>query len=74
MQKTIDLHGYNLENAIMMIEREIGKIRLSGEENDILAITGRGIIRGELINYLKSHHINHHFQLGNDGAIVIHVE
>ena len=74
MAKEIDLHGYTLEDAIDFVEREIGKIRLSGEEKDLLVITGRGVIRIELIKYLSSHNINHRFQLGNDGAILIFVD
>ena len=52
--KTIDLHGFTLEDALILVEREIGKIRLRGVEDDLLVITGRGIIRIELMNYLKN--------------------
>ena len=74
MIKEIDLHGYTLEDAIDYVEREIGTIRLSGEEKDLLVITGRGVIRVELIKYLKKQDIFHQYQLGNDGAIIIHVD
>ena len=74
MVKTIDLHGYLLEDALIFIEREIGKIRLSGIESDLYVITGRGTIRIELIKYLKQHDIDHSFELGNDGAIIIRVD
>ena len=72
--KKIDLHGHKLEDAIILIEAEIGKIRLSGKENDLLVITGRGIIRKVLIQYLKDHEIDHNFEWGNDGAIHIRVD
>lgn len=74
MVKTIDLHGYKLEDAIIFVEREIGKIRLSGIESDLHVITGRGVIRVELIKYLEDHDIDHNFELGNDGAIIIRVD
>ena len=72
--KTIDLHGYTLEDALILVEREIGKIRLRGVEDDLLVITGRGIIRVELMNYLKNNNIDHNFEWGNDGAIHIRVD
>ena len=74
MVKTIDLHGYLLEDALIFVEREIGKIRLSGMESDLHVITGRGVIRIELLKYLKQHDIDHSFELGNDGAIIIRVD
>ena len=74
MIKTIDLHGYKLDDAIVLIEREIGIIRMRGIESDLHVITGRGIIRVELLNYLKKHDIDHSFELGNDGAIIIRVD
>tara|TARA_B100000886_G_C20397140_1_gene480874 strand:- start:1234 stop:1458 length:225 start_codon:yes stop_codon:yes gene_type:complete len=74
MYKTIDLHGYKLKDAIDLVEREIGRIRMRGNEEDLHIITGRGIIRIELMNYLKIHHIDHDYELGNDGAIIIRVE
>ena len=57
--KKIDLHGYTLEDAEELVEREIGKIRLRGVEDDLLVITGRGVIRVELIKYLKDNLIDH---------------
>ena len=72
--KKIDLHGFKLEDAIEHIESEIGKIRLSGKEDDLLVITGRGVIRNVLIQYLKDHDIDHNFEWGNDGAIHIRVD
>ena len=74
LRKEIDLHGYTLEDAMTAVEREIGLIRLTGVEEDLLVITGRGVIRIELIKYLKSHDIEFNFQVGNDGAIIIHVD
>ena len=53
MVKEIDLHGYTLEDALILVEREIGRIRLTGVENDLHIITGRGVIRIELLKYLK---------------------
>ena len=72
--KEIDLHGYTLEDALELVEREIGSIRLSGKEADLLIITGRGVIREELIKYLKVNDIDHNFKWGNDGAIFIRVD
>ena len=74
MIKKIDLHGYLLEDALTLVEREIGIIRMSGIESDLHIVTGRGVIRKELINYLKKHNIDHNFELGNDGAIMIRVD
>lgn len=74
MIKEIDLHGYSLEDAIILVEREIGRIRLSGVESDLHIITGRGVIRIELLKYLQHHDIDHSFELGNDGAIIIRVD
>ena len=74
MYLTIDLHGYKLEDAILLVEKEIGRIRMSGTEGDLHIITGRGVIRKELIKYLKAHKIDHDFELGNDGAIIIRVD
>ena len=72
--KTIDLHGYGLEDAMLLVEKEIGKIRLRGVEDDLLVITGRGVIRVKLLDYLKSNDIDHNFEWGNDGAIHIRVD
>lgn len=72
--KKIDLHGYTLEDALELVEREIGKIRLRGVEDDLLVITGRGVIRVELIKYLKDNLIDHNYEWGNDGAIHIRVD
>ena len=72
--KEIDLHGYTLEDALILVEKEIGSIRLAGIESDLLIITGRGVIRGELIKYLKANDIDHNFKWGNDGAIFIRVD
>ena len=72
--KEIDLHGYSLEDALELVEREIGSIRLTGKEADLLIITGRGIIRGELIRYLTKNDIDHNYKWGNDGAIFIRVD
>ena len=63
MIKVIDLHGYKLEEALILVEREIGRIRLSGLENDLHIITGRGVIRIALLKYLKKHDIDHDFEL-----------
>ena len=71
---TYDLHGYLLEDAINFVEKIIGEIRLSKMEKDVLIITGRGIIRKKLIEYLDLHKIEHRFELGNDGAIVISID
>lgn len=72
--KSYDLHGMPLEEAISYVESLIGKIRLKGVEEEIIVITGRGIIRKELIKYLDLHKIQHRFQLGNDGVIIIEVD
>tara|TARA_B100000925_G_C22009676_1_gene475616 strand:+ start:101 stop:322 length:222 start_codon:yes stop_codon:yes gene_type:complete len=72
--KTIDLHGYGLEDAMLLVEKEIGKIRLRGVEDDLLVITGRGVIRVKLLDYLQSNDIDHNFEWGNDGAIHIRVD
>lgn len=72
--KTIDLHGFTLEDALILVEREIGKIRLRGVEDDLLVITGRGVIRIELMKYLKNNNIDHNYEWGNDGAIHIRVD
>ena len=72
--KKIDLHGYKLEDAILFIESEIGKIRLLGKEDDLLVITGRGVIRKALIQYLKDNDIDHNYEWGNDGAIHIRID
>ncbi len=72
--KKIDLHGFKLEEALILIEKEIGKIRLSGVEDDLLVVTGRGVIRIELIKYLKENSIDHNYEWGNDGAIHIRVD
>ena len=72
--KTIDLHGFTLEEALLLVEREIGKIRLRGVEDDLLVITGRGVIRIELMKYLMNNNIDHNYEWGNDGAIHIRVD
>ena len=74
MVKEIDLHGFTLEKALILVEREIGRIRLRGVEEDLHIITGRGVIRIELLKYLKNNDIDHNFEPGNDGAIIIRVD
>jgi len=71
---TYDLHGYKLEDAIDYVENLIGKIRLSGNEEVIKIITGRGIIRNELRKYFDSQGIDHRFELGNDAVFIITVD
>ena len=74
MVKIIDLHGFKLEEAPpKLIEKEIGKIRLSGIPSDLHVITGRGVIRVELKKYLELNDIDHNYEWGND-AIIIRVE
>jgi dsDNA-specific endonuclease/ATPase MutS2 len=74
IMKKIDLHGYQLEEALIIVEKEIGKIRIKGIEDDLLVITGRGVIRIKLIEYLENNEIDHNFEWGNDGAIHIRVD
>ena len=71
---TIDLHGYLVEDAIEFIENEIGKIRLSGQEGCLKVITGHGKIQRELMYYLLDHGIEHMFEPGNKGAMIIVVD
>lgn len=71
---TIDLHGYLVEDAIEEIERAIGKIRLEGREEVIKVITGHGKIQKQLMFYLLDHGIEHIFEPGNMGAMIITVE
>lgn len=72
--KTYDLHGYKLEEAMQMVESLIGRIRLSGKEDDFKVITGRGVIREALLKYLKENDIDHDFELGNEAVLVIRIE
>ena len=74
MVKIIDLHGHKLEEGLELIEREIGRIRLSGIPSDLHVITGRGVIRVELKKYLERNDIDHNYEWGNDGAIIIRVD
>ena len=71
---TYDLHGYKLEDAIVFVENIIGEIRLSGNENIIKIITGRGVIRIELKKYLDAQGIDNRYELGNDAVFVITVD
>jgi len=71
---TYDLHGYKLEDAIDFIENLIGTIRLAGNEEIIKVITGRGIIRTRLKKYLEAIGVDHRFEHGNDGVIIILVD
>lgn len=73
MIKIYDLHGYNLEEAIKLIDKIISEIRIKGKEEVIEIITGRGIIRQELEFYLKKQEIDYYFALGNDGKIIMNV-
>lgn len=71
---TIDLHGYLVEDAIEFIENEIGKIRLTGREDSLKVITGHGKIQKQLMFYLLDHGIEHMFEPGNEGAMIIHID
>lgn len=71
---TIDLHGYLVEDAINYIEEVIGKIRLEGRDEVIKVITGHGKIQRELMFYLLENEIEHMFEIGNKGAMLITVE
>ena len=71
---TYDLHGYKLEEAIEYVEDIIGKIRISGTEEVIKVITGRGVIKIELKKYLDSQGIENRFELGNDAVFIITVD
>lgn len=68
-----DLHGKNIEEAIELVEKVIGKIRLSQAESDIKIITGWGSIRKALVKYFAEHNIDYHFEWGNDGVIIVNV-
>lgn len=72
--QTIDLHGYLVDDAIELIENEIGKIRLAGREDCIKVITGHGKIQKQLMFYLLDHGIEHMFEPGNKGAMIITVD
>jgi dsDNA-specific endonuclease/ATPase MutS2 len=71
---TIDLHGYLVEDAIEEVENLIGKIRLGGREDYIKVITGHGRIQKQLMFYLLDHGIEHMFEPGNKGAMIINVD
>ena len=71
---TYDLHGYKLEDAIEYVENLIGRIRLSGVDEVVKVITGRGVIRIELKKYLDSQGIENRYELGNDAVFVITVD
>ena len=68
-----DLHGYNVEEAMRIVQSIIDKIRLDGREDVVKIITGRGVIRSNLIDYFKEHQINFNYELGNDGALVVEI-
>lgn len=72
--QTYDLHGYKLEEALTYVEKVIGQIRLQGLEEDIKIITGRGIIRKELINYFEQNQIEFYLDWGNDAIIIASVD
>lgn len=71
---TIDLHGYLVEEAIDYIENVIGKIRLENREDIIKVITGHGKIQRELMFYLLKNKIEHQFEIGNKGAVLIIID
>ena len=72
--KEYDLHGFKLDEAKDFVENLIGKIRLDKKQEIIKIITGRGIIRKELIEYFNKHGIDYFFEPGNDGAMIIDVD
>ena len=69
-----DLHGYKLDEAMRLVQSIIDKIRLEGREEVVKIITGRGIIRSELISYFKECQIHFAFELGNDGALIVEMD
>ena len=72
--KEYDLHGFKLNEAKDFVENLIGKIRLDKKQEIIKIITGRGIIRKELIEYFNNHDIDYFYEPGNDGAMIVDIE
>lgn len=72
--KEYDLHGFKREEARNFVEDLIGKIRLDEKPDIIKIITGRGVIRKDLIAYFKKHHIDYFFEPGNDGAMIVEID
>ncbi len=72
---TFDLHGLKLEEAITLVEQVIGRIRMGGcQEEMVRIVTGHGIIKRILIEYLENHQIDFATELGNDGALILSVD
>ena len=71
---TYDLHGYTLEDAIKLVDKVIGNLRMQQKEEDVKFITGKGVIRWPLMDYLRDLGVEPRFELGNEGVIIVTVD
>ncbi len=71
---TRDYHGFYKDNALADAEAVIGRIRMSGKQEEAEFITGFGVIREELFHLLEFYSLKPTYKLNNPGTILAVIE
>ena len=72
---TIDFHGKKLQHAKMVVHGIVNEVRLLNFSTEYRFITGHGIIKREIIKFLKEDYgIEAREELGNSGIIRAYIE
>jgi len=69
-----DFHGWTVDDTMREIDRVIGDVRMNGRSEIAEFITGRGVIKEQLMYHIREYHLNPEPKLGNDGAIVVLIQ
>jgi len=73
-ENEVDFHGMSLNEAVQKLDAIIGSLRLAGKSEDILLITGHGLIKKTFKEKLSDYEIEYREQIGNSGAIIASIE
>jgi hypothetical protein len=70
----IDFHGFSLLDALNIVDAVVNKARIFNTHYDCTFITGRGIIKKELLEVLKvTYKLNPFVPFYNDGMILVEI-
>ena len=73
--KSIDFHGFTIEEAQDKIDKIVGQTRIVRKSVDYKCITGNGELQLAVLAYLKDvYDIEGTLQYGNMGVILVNIE
>lgn len=73
MRKEIDLHGLNLDEALIKLHLIVGRVRLT-EPEEWSFITGSGNLQNTIIEEIKEYGLDVHIPSHNLGVIHVNIE